>query len=121
MKFTLDWLYKHLDTKDGIKVIETKLNNIGLEVEKIQNRRDELKHFTVAEVINVNKHPNADRLKVCDVKTYDGNFQVVCGAPNVKIGMLGIFAPENCYIPTKKYGTIDLDYMVSLSFMCSIE
>ncbi len=103
MKFTLDWLYKHLDTKDGIKVIETKLNNIGLEVEKIQNRRDELKHFTVAEVINVNKHPNADRLKVCDVKTYDGNFQVVCGAPNVKIGMLGIFAPENSYIPGTKF------------------
>ena len=102
MKFTLSWLYEHLDTKADIKVIETKLNNIGLEVETIQNRRDELKHFTVAEVINVKKHPDADRLKVCDVKTSNGNFQVVCGAPNVKTGMLGVFAFENTYIPGTK-------------------
>jgi len=103
MKFTLSWLYEHLDTQVDIKIIETKLNNIGLEVETIQNRRDELKHFTVAEVINVKKHPDADRLKVCDVKTNNGNFQVVCGAPNVKAGMLGIFAPENSYIPGTKF------------------
>ena len=102
MKFTLDWLREHLDTKVDIKVIESTLTNIGLEVESIEDRADELKPFTVAKVLNVSKHPNAERLKVCTVKTVEGSFQVVCGAPNVKIGMLGIFAPENSYIPATK-------------------
>ena len=102
MKFTLSWLLEHLDTKADIKVIESKLNNIGLEVESIKDRTDELKSFTVAKVINSIKHPNADKLKVCNVKTIYGNFQVVCGAPNAKTGMLGIFAPENSYIPGNK-------------------
>ena len=102
MKFTFSWLKEHLRTNADINVIENKLNNIGLEVELISDKTNELKHFTVAKVINVKKHPNADRLKVCDVKSIDGNFQVVCGAPNAKSGMLGIFAPENSYIPGTK-------------------
>ena len=87
MKLTLSWLYEHLDTKADIKVIESTLTNIGLEVESIEDRIDELKPFTVAKVINVRKHPDADRLKVCDVETIEGNFQVVCGAPNAKTGI----------------------------------
>ena len=83
MKFTLSWLKEHLDTKVDIKLIENILTNIGLEVESIEDRSEELKPFTVAKVIKVNKHPDADRLKVCDVKTNKGDFQVVCGAPNV--------------------------------------
>ena len=92
MKFTLSWLREHLDTKFDIKVIESTLTNIGLEVESIEDRSDELKPFTVAKVINARKHPDADRLKVCDVKTIEGNFQVVCGAPNAKIGMLHVLS-----------------------------
>ena len=102
MKLTLSWLREHLNTDADIKVIETTLTNIGLEVESIEDRTEELKPFTVAKVINVTKHPDADRLKVCDVKTIKGTLQVVCGAPNVKNGMLGVFAPENTYIPGTK-------------------
>lgn len=102
MKLTLSWLREHLDTGADIKVIESKLTNIGLEVESIEDRTEELKSFTVAKVINASKHPNADRLKVCEVETIKGNFQVVCGAPNAKTGMLGVFAFENTYIPGTK-------------------
>jgi phenylalanyl-tRNA synthetase beta chain len=102
MKLTLSWLREHLDTDADIKVIESTLTNIGLEVESIEDRTEELKSFTVAKVINVNKHPNADRLKICDVETIKGTFQVVCGAPNAKTGMLGVFAFENTYIPGTK-------------------
>ena len=102
MKFTFSWLREHLDTNANIKVVESTLTNIGLEVESIEDRTDELKPFTVAKVINVSKHPNADRLKVCNVKTVEGDFQVVCGAPNAKPGMFGVFAPENSYIPGTK-------------------
>tara|TARA_Y100000590_G_scaffold355797_1_gene409724 strand:+ start:4031 stop:6436 length:2406 start_codon:yes stop_codon:yes gene_type:complete len=99
MKFTLSWLLEHLETKANIKIIESTLTNIGLEVESIKDRTDELKYFKVAKVLSTEKHPNADRLKVCKVKSQNGIFQVVCGAPNAKTGMLGVFAPENTYIP----------------------
>ena len=102
MKLTLSWLREHLDTNADIKVIESTLTNIGLEVESIEDRTEELKPFTVAKLINVSEHPDADRLKVCAVETIKGTFQVVCGAPNAKTGMLGVFAPENTYIPGTK-------------------
>ncbi len=102
MKLTLNWLREHLDTDADIKVIESTLTNIGLEVESIEDRTEELKPFAVAKVIKVTKHPDADRLKVCDVETIKGTFQVVCGALNVKTGMLGVFAPESTYIPGTK-------------------
>ena len=102
MKFTLSWLYEHLDTKADIKAIGNTLTNIGLEVESIEDRSEELKPFTVAKVIKVSKHPDADRLKVCDVKTNIGEFQVVCGAQNAREGILGVFAPENSFIPGTK-------------------
>jgi len=102
MKLTLSWLREHLDTDADIKVIESTLTNIGLEVESIEDRTEELKPFTVGKVINVSKHPDADRLKICDVETIKGNLQVVCGAPNAKTGMLGVFAFENTYIPGTK-------------------
>ena len=69
-KFTLSWLFEHLDTKADIKVIETTLTNIGLEVESIEDRADELKTFTVSKICNFSKHPDADRLKICDVDIY---------------------------------------------------
>jgi len=102
MKFTLSWLYEHLNTKVDINIIKNTLTNIGLEVESIEDRSKELKPFTVAKVIKVNKHPDADRLKVCNIKTNKGDFQVVCGAPNAREGMLGVFAPENSFIPGTK-------------------
>ena len=99
MKFTLSWLKDHLDTKLELKEIIEKLTNIGLEVESITDKSKELELFTVAKVLKAEKHPNADRLKVCMVETNKGKFQVICGAPNAREGMKGIFAPEGSYIP----------------------
>ena len=102
MKFTISWLKEHLSTSADLDTISSTLTNIGLEVESIEDRVDELKPFTVARVKQVAQHPNADRLKVCKVETIDGIFQVVCGATNVETGMLGVFAPENSFIPGTK-------------------
>ena len=99
MKFTLDWLRDHLDTSADLNTITDTLTSIGLEIENVEDKSRDFKDFTVAKVIKAEKHPDADKLKVCIVKTTTGNFQVVCGAKNVKEGMLGIFAPENSYIP----------------------
>ena len=102
MKFTLSWLKDHLDTSAELSKISETLTNIGLEVEHIENKAEEFKNFTVAKVLSAEKHPDADRLKVCNVESITGSFQVVCGAPNAKSGMMGIFAPENSYIPGTK-------------------
>ena len=99
MKFTLDWLKDHLDTSADLNTITDTLTNIGLEIENVEDKSEDFKDFSVAEVIKAEKHPDADKLKVCQVKTKNGEFQVVCGAPNARQGMLGIFAPENSYIP----------------------
>ena len=99
MKFTLNWLKDHLDTSKNLDNIVETLTNIGLEIENVEDKSKTFNDFTVAEVLKAEQHPDADRLKVCSVKTIDGNFQVVCGAPNARTGMKGIFAPENSFIP----------------------
>ena len=102
MKFTLSWLKEHLETKANLTQLSETLTNIGLEVEEIQNKEEDYKNFSVAKVLSAEKHPNADRLKVCSVETVNGKFQVVCGAPNAKSGMMGVFAPVDTYIPGTK-------------------
>ena len=102
MKFTLGWLRDHLDTSAELKTITDILTNIGLEIENVEDKSNDFINFSVAKVIKVEKHPDADKLKVCQVETNNGKFQVVCGAPNAREGMLGIFAPENSYIPGTK-------------------
>ena len=102
MKFTLSWLKDHLDTTADIKTIVNTLTNIGLEVEFVEDKSEKFKYFTVAKVVSATKHPNADRLKVCEVQTNKGNFQVVCGASNAQTGMLGIFAPIDTFVPGTK-------------------
>ena len=99
MKFTLNWLKDHLDTSKNLDTIVETLTNIGLEIEDVEDKSKTFNDFTVAEVLKAEQHPDADRLKVCSVKTIDGTFQVVCGAPNARTGMKGIFAPENSFIP----------------------
>ena len=99
MKFTLSWLKDHLDTDKDLDTIVEKLTNIGLEIESVEDKSKTYSDFTVAEVLKTEKHPDADRLKVCTVKSINGTFQVVCGAPNARQGMKGIFAPENSFIP----------------------
>lgn len=99
MKFTLSWLKDHLETTASLKEITDKLSMIGLEVEGVEDRAATLKPFTVAYVKEARQHPNADRLRVCIVDTGKGEVQVVCGAPNARTGMKGVFAPAGSYIP----------------------
>jgi len=100
MKFTFDWLKEHLDTDRPLADIVEKLSMIGLEVEGFEDRAEALASFRVADVVSVEKHPDADRLKVCQVDYGDGDpVQVVCGAPNARAGMKGVFAASGAYIP----------------------
>jgi phenylalanyl-tRNA synthetase beta chain len=99
MKFTLSWLKRHLDTNASLEQICDKLTAIGLEVEGVEDRAKIYEAFKVAYVESAVQHPNADRLRVCVVKTEKGTLQVVCGAPNARTGMKGIFAPEGSVIP----------------------
>jgi phenylalanyl-tRNA synthetase beta chain len=99
MKFTLKWLKEHLDTDASTAEIVEGLMGIGLEVEDVHDPAKLLAPFTVAKVRDCRQHPDADRLRVCDVETADGLVQVVCGAPNARTGMSGIFAPPGSHIP----------------------
>ena len=99
MKFTLSWLKDHLDTQADIRAIADRLTMLGLEVESIEDRAAALAPFTVAFVKEAKKHPNADKLSVCLVETGRETVQVVCGAPNARTGMKGVFAPAGSHIP----------------------
>ncbi len=99
MKFTLSWLKDHLETDAPLQAIVEKLSMIGLEVEGVEDRAKDLAGFTVAYVKEARQHPNADRLRVCIVDTGSEEVQVVCGAPNARTGMKGVFAPAGSYIP----------------------
>lgn len=99
MKFTLSWLKEHLDTTATLVQVRDTLTMLGLEVEGITDPAEALKGFIVGYVVEAVQHPNADRLRVCKVDTGAGIVQVVCGAPNARTGMKGIFAPPGSYIP----------------------
>jgi phenylalanyl-tRNA synthetase beta chain len=94
VKFTLSWLKDYLSTDATVAEIAEKLNEVGLEVESVDDKAATLAPFVVANVISAEKHPNADKLRVCMVDIGDGNpIQVVCGAPNARGGMKAVFAP----------------------------
>ena len=99
MKTPLAWLKTHLETEASLAVIAERLTMLGHEVEEVENRAAGLEPFTVASVISAEQHPNADRLKVCIVDTGKAEVQVVCGAPNARTGMKGVFAPAGTVIP----------------------
>jgi phenylalanyl-tRNA synthetase beta chain len=99
MKTTLDWLESHLDTDAPLAAIVERLIMLGHDVEAVENRAAALEPFTVGAVVSAERHPNADRLKLCVVDTGSGHVQVVCGAPNARTGMKGVFAPAGTTIP----------------------
>jgi phenylalanyl-tRNA synthetase beta chain len=102
VKFTLSWLKEHLDTDATLEQIVEKLTMIGLEVEGVEDRGKQLAPYVIAKVVEAKQHPNADRLRVCMVDTGDGKpIQVVCGAPNARTGMTGVFVPPGAFIPGK--------------------
>ena len=98
MKFSYSWLLDHLDTKLSPSEIAEILTNIGLELESLTDYSS-YAQFVVATIVDFKKHPNADRLNICTVENGQKTFQVICGAPNVKKGMKGIFAADGMYIP----------------------
>ena len=103
MKLTVSWLKEHLDTNATIEEIADALTRVGLEVEGIENSAEKLKDFVIGYVVEAKQHPNADRLRVCMVDIGDSApIQVVCGAPNARTGMKGVFSPPGTYIPGKK-------------------
>jgi len=102
MKITFDWLKDHLQTKNSERQLINKLTDIGLEVESIESTSD-LDKFVIAKIIKSEKHPNADRLKVCDVDIGEKEMtKVVCGAENAKEGLLTIYASPGAIIPKNK-------------------
>jgi phenylalanyl-tRNA synthetase beta chain len=104
MKTTLAWLKEHLETDAPLEVIADRLIMLGHDLEGVENRAAGLEPFTVASVVSAERHPNADRLKVCVVDTGKARVQVVCGAPNARTGMKGVFAPAGTVIP--RTGTV---------------
>ncbi|MSO99152.1 MAG: phenylalanine--tRNA ligase subunit beta [Rhodospirillaceae bacterium] len=99
MKFTLSWLKDHLDTTANVDEIATKLTAIGLEVESLEDPAKNLSAFIVGHVLQADKHPNADRLKLCKVATGTETLQVVCGAPNARAGLKVVLARPGDVIP----------------------
>jgi phenylalanyl-tRNA synthetase beta chain len=99
MKFTLSWLKEHLDTKASVEKITDTLTRIGLELEGVFDPATKLAPFKVAKVLKCEKHPDADKLQVCEVDTGAELLQVVCGAPNAHAGMKAVFAAVGAYVP----------------------
>jgi len=121
MKFTLSWLKEHLETNASLDQIVETMVAVGLEVESVENPAERLKDFTIGEVLHAEKHPDADKLRVCRVATKDGEKQIVCGAPNARAGIKVAYAAVGTYVPG-----IDLTLkkakirgVESLGMMCS--
>jgi len=99
MKFTLSWLKAHLETTATAPEIVAAMTMAGLEVEHVTDPATKLAAFTVARIVEAVQHPNADRLRVCQVETVDGIKEIVCGAPNARAGLTTIYAPIGAYVP----------------------
>jgi phenylalanyl-tRNA synthetase beta chain len=106
MKFTMSWLKDHLHTDATLEDILYALTDLGLEVEGVENPAESLGAFRICQVIEAQPHPNADRLRLCRVATWPGGpgtameeVQVVCGAPNARTGLIGVFAPVGTHVP----------------------
>ena len=122
MKITYDWLKDHLNTSAKEDKLLDKLTNIGLEVESIENLSEGLNLFKIAKIVKTEKHPNADRLKVCDVDTGNKEIKkVVCGATNAREGLLTVYAPPGAIIPKNKIKLViaKIRDVTSYGMLCS--
>ncbi|MGH6978545.1 MAG: YtpR family tRNA-binding protein, partial [Brevundimonas sp.] len=99
MKFTLSWLKSHLNTDADATTVADAMTMAGLEVEDVHDPIAALAPFTVARIVSAEQHPNADRLRVCQVETVDGMKEIVCGAPNARAGLTTIYAPIGAHVP----------------------
>ena len=122
MKITYDWLKDYLQTNNTEKLLLSKLTDIGLEVESIEDSSIDLDKFLVAKIVTAEKHPNADRLKVCNVDIGNKKIvEVVCGASNAKDGLLTIYAPPGAIIPKNnmKLSVTKIRNITSYGMLCS--
>ncbi len=122
MKITTNWLKDHLDSKLSENQIIDKLTDIGLEVESVEAQSSDLDSFLIAKILRVEKHPDADRLKVCDIDIGEKKIvKVVCGAPNAKEGLLTIYAPPGAIIPRNKMKLVvsKIRGVTSYGMLCS--
>ena len=99
MKFTLSWLKDHLETDASLDEITYALTDLGLEVEQVINPLAKLSAFTLGKVLSAKKHPDADKLRICQVQTATGMSQIVCGAPNARAGITVVIAQPGVYVP----------------------
>ena len=122
MKITTNWLKEHLDTKLSENQIIDKLTDVGLEVEGVGNQPNQLDSFIVAKILKAEKHPDADRLRVCDVDIGTGDpIKVVCGAPNANKGLLTIYAPPGAVVPKNQMKIVvsKIRGVTSYGMLCS--
>ena len=122
MKITTNWLKEHLDTKLNENQIIDKLTDVGLEVEGVDSQPGELDEFVIAKILKAEKHPDADRLRVCDVDIGSDNpVKVVCGAPNAKEGLMTIYAPPGAIVPKSqiKLAVSKIRGVTSYGMLCS--
>ncbi len=122
MKFTIDWLKDHLDTKFKDTQIIEKLTDIGLEVESFQSSSFDTDNFIIAKILSTEKHPNADKLKICEVDIGKENtVKVVCGAPNARKNLLTIYAGPGSIIPKSqvKLSVSKIRGVTSYGMLCS--
>ena len=100
---SLSWLKNHLATKANLNQVVERLTEIGLEVENIKSSNSNLDNFIICKIVKSQKHPNADKLKLCDVDIGTGNLvKVVCGAQNARNGLFSVYAPPGVIIPKTK-------------------
>ena len=103
MIISLSWLKNHLSTKANINQVAERLTEIGLEVENIKSQDSSLDNFVICKIVKSQKHPNADKLKLCDVDVGKGDLvKVVCGASNASEGLFTVYAPPGSVIPKTK-------------------
>lgn len=121
MKFSVSWLSDYIELNVSLDVLVEKLTALGLEVEEVSNPAAELGAFHIAHVIEAVQHPNADKLRVCKVDTGDEIVTVVCGAPNARTGLKGVFAPSGTYVPGVDFTLkpTDIRGVTSNGMLCS--
>ena len=122
MKITFDWIKDHLDTKFKEDKLLEQLTNVGLEVESVENLSAGLDLFKVSKILKTEKHPNADRLKVCDVDVGEKEIKkVVCGASNARAGLITIYAPPGAVVPKSKVKLVvaKIRDVTSYGMLCS--
>ncbi|MEM9433229.1 MAG: phenylalanine--tRNA ligase subunit beta [Pseudomonadota bacterium] len=121
MKFTLSWLKQHLETESSLDEILYALTDLGLEVEDVINPAERLGAFTIGFVNSAEKHPDADKLKVCQVQTDEGETQIICGAPNARAGIRVVVAKPGTYVPgiDTTIGVGKIRGVESFGMMCS--